>query len=164
MLAVNRDGDLDTLDACADLADRRLTYEFRESPSRLVGWILRQCSADWILRLDDDEVPSAALLRALPDLMRDRRPCEVLIKRGGCIAARTDDLRAVALERRVPVTAAAQPPGAWRFDGRVHTDVRVAGERRLLETPMYHAALVLSPLEARRRRALAYEMLRPGVA
>ena len=165
VLAVNRDGGLDTLDACADLADRRLTYEFSDSPSRLIAWVLHQCSADWILRLDDDEVPSAELLRALPGMLRDRRPLELMIKRRWL---HPDSGRMIAAP--APWNAEYQSrivrnlPGVWRFDGRVHTDVRVEGERRLVEAPIYHCALLLNPFEDRRRRALDYEVLRPGVA
>src|SRR4051812_8567450 len=59
--------------ACADLVDRRLAYAFVWPPSRYIAWILHQCSAEWILRLDDDEAPSRALLDALPALVGDRR-------------------------------------------------------------------------------------------
>src|SRR4051812_37124865 len=68
VLAVDGAGDPEVLETCADLADQRLRFELRDSPARLVGWIQHQCTADWILRLDDDEIPSPALLAALPDL------------------------------------------------------------------------------------------------
>lgn len=165
VLAVNRDGDTDTLDACADLADRRLTYEFEESPSRLIAWLLNQCSGDWILRLDDDEVPSRALLEALPELLRDRRPTEVLVKRRWLYR---DAGQAIAAPAPWSVDYQCRllrnVPGSWRVDGRVHTEVRATGESRLLDTPIYHATLLLGELDARRRRAVRYEMLRPGVA
>ena len=165
VLAVNRDGGLDALDACADLADRRLTYEFADSPSRLIGWVLHQCSADWILRLDDDEVPSAELLRALPHLIRDRRPSLLAIKRRW-LHPSPDRMIAQpsAWATEYQPRALRNLPGTWRFDGRVHSDVQVAGERRLVEAPIYHCALVLQDSQARRERALAYELLRPGVA
>ena len=165
VLAVNREGGLDTLDACADLADRRLTYDFDDSPSRLIAWVLHQCSADWILRLDDDEVPSAALLRALPELIHDRRPSELFIKRrwlyreAGTMIARPAPWNAEYQSRVL-----RNLPGAWRFDGRVHSDVRVLGDRRHVEAPIYHCALLLQSPEAREKRALTYELLRPGVS
>src|SRR5690242_20450211 len=71
VLVVDRNGDTGALEACADLADRRLTFELRDSPARLIGWIQHQCACDWILRLDDDEVPSDSLLAALPALAAD---------------------------------------------------------------------------------------------
>jgi hypothetical protein len=163
VLAVNRDEGGETLDACADLADRRLTYELEESPSRLIGWILHQCTADWILRLDDDEVPSLELLRALPDLIRDRRPSALAIKRRWL---HSEPGRMIA--RPAPWNIEYQTrlvrnlPGTWSFDGRVHSDVTVAGELRHVEAPIYHCALLLSPLAARRERAVAYEVLHPG--
>ena len=111
VLAVNREGGLDTLDACADLADRRLTYDFEDSPSRLIAWVLHQCSADWILRLDDDEVPSAALLHALPELIRDRRPSAAVHQAPLAVSRAGDDDRPTRpVERRVPIPRPAQPP------------------------------------------------------
>src|SRR4051812_13963847 len=77
VLAADRSGDPEVLTACADLADKRLRFDLRDSPAQLVGWIQHQCSADWILRLDDDEVPSRALLDALPELMAERRLSEI---------------------------------------------------------------------------------------
>src|SRR5688572_6934216 len=81
VLAVDRNGGEETLEACADLADRRLVYELERSPVWLVGWILHQCSCDWILRLDDDAVPSAALLDAPPELTAERYPTVIRIAR-----------------------------------------------------------------------------------
>ena len=60
------------LSAYATVADRLFTAEFRHLEFHL-QWLHDQCSGDWILRLDGDEVPSRALLDALPDLLRDRR-------------------------------------------------------------------------------------------
>src|ERR687894_497446 len=73
VLAVDDRADPAILEACAGLADQRLTYEFVPPPCRLIGWLQHQCSADWLLRFDDDEIPSRALLDALPELTADRR-------------------------------------------------------------------------------------------
>src|SRR5215203_2992514 len=68
VVGVDDSDDHGTMEACADLADRRLSFASTGVPCRPIGWILRQCSGDWILRLDDDEVPSARLLEELPAL------------------------------------------------------------------------------------------------
>ena len=110
-------------------------------------------------------MPSAALLRALPELMRDRRPSELFIKRrwlyreAGTMIARPAPWNAEYQSRVL-----RNLPGAWRFDGRVHSDVRVLGDRRHIEAPIYHCALLLQSPEAREKRALTYELLRPGVS
>ena len=40
----------------------------------------------------------------------------------------------------------------------------VLGDRRHIEAPIYHCALLLQSPEAREKRALTYELLRPGVS
>jgi hypothetical protein len=65
------------LAACADLIDRPLIFDYEPPPDRYYPWLHHQCSGDWILRLDDDELPGTALLELLPELARDRRRTNV---------------------------------------------------------------------------------------
>jgi hypothetical protein len=162
VLAVDRDGDPEILDACGELADRRLVYELRGSPARLVGWIMHQCSCDWTLRLDDDEVPGASLLEALPELISDRYPTEILLDRRWLFP--TPDRYIL----NWPWTTVFQGRmvrnvrGLWRFQGRVHTAGLFTGERRAVKLPFYHFDLILNSADARRRKVLAYEVEAPG--
>ena len=55
----------------AGVADRLLRFEYAGS-DRHWPWLARQTTADWLLLMDGDEVPSAALIDALPGLLRDR--------------------------------------------------------------------------------------------
>ncbi len=65
----------------AKWADRLLRYEYTNSPQRAVAWLHRQCRGDWILRLDGDEVPSPALVAALPELTARRDVLQYWIPR-----------------------------------------------------------------------------------
>jgi hypothetical protein len=56
----------------------RIEFDYLE---RHLGWLHAQCSGDWILRLDGDEVPSAALLRELPELVRSTRVEQYMLPR-----------------------------------------------------------------------------------
>jgi hypothetical protein len=165
VLAVDRSGDTSALEACADLADRRLTFELRDSPARLIGWVQHQCTGDWILRVDDDEVPSDALLAALPALASDPYPLAFHLRRHWVypapdryIASRpwSIDYQAGRLVRNLP--------GAWRFDGAVHTVGTVEGEQRFVDAPLYHYDLLATPTAARRSKRVQYESEWPGVA
>jgi hypothetical protein len=163
VLAVDRAGDPSALDACADLADRRLGYELDGPPSKLIGWIRSRCSGDWILHLDDDEVPSAALLEALPGLMAERRPLGYGLLRRWVYPSSDRYLGTApwgveSLERLI-----RNVPGAWRFDGRVHTTPYATAEIRHVALAFYHLDLVAQPEAARRAKAVAYETFRPGV-
>jgi len=53
-------------------------------------------------------------------------------------------------------------PGIWTFPGIVHGALQVVGERRLVPEPIYHADLLLSPLEQRRAKRDRFERQRPG--
>jgi hypothetical protein len=162
VVAVDRNGDPDNLQACADLADRRLTFELHSAPGRLVGWIMHQASSDWILRLDDDEVPSAALLSSLRHIIADRYPSEIALKRRWLFPTPDRYLACPPWGYDFNQRLVRNSPGLWRFEGRVHTAGTVLGERRLLELPLYHLVLLTMSLKQRRRKAVFYESERTG--
>jgi hypothetical protein len=163
VLAVDRRRGGDTLDACADLADRRLTFELDGTASRLIGWVLAQCSGDWILRLDDDEVPSASLLASLPELVTDRRVEQVLLERRWLFPDAGHHLTESPWRWEFLPRLLRNSPGSWRFRGRMHDHGDLAGEQRLVDAPFYHLDLVLNSLDDRRRKSLRYEARRPGL-
>lgn len=163
VLAVDRDGGLDTLDHCADLADRRLTYEFRDTAARLIGWVLHECTSDWILRLDDDELPSTALLEALPELLGDRYPLEYGLRRRWLWGDRDHYIASPPWTLEFQTRLLRNVAGQWSFDGRVHSVGTSVGEQRLVDLPIYHGALLMASDDERRRKALRYESLRPGL-
>ena len=45
---------------CARYADRLFCLEPIGTSERAVAWLNEQCTGDWILRLDDDELPARA--------------------------------------------------------------------------------------------------------
>src|SRR5438128_239428 len=56
---------------CADLAgvaDRLAVYPYAEPVDRPLPWLCSQCRSEWTLVIDDDELPSLALIEALPSL------------------------------------------------------------------------------------------------
>ena len=162
VLAVDRRGDLGTLDACADLADRRLTFELDGSASQLIGWVLNQCRAEWILRLDDDEVPSPALLAELPELTRGRAS-RVGIERRWLWPAPDRYLSGSPWRWEFLPRLLRNVPDAWRFAGRMHDHGDLRGDERLARGPVYHLDLLLATPEARQAKALRYEARRPGL-
>jgi predicted O-methyltransferase YrrM len=56
----------------ADVADVLTRYEHAGS-NRHWPWLVTQAQGDWLLLLDGDELPGAALVAALPELAADRR-------------------------------------------------------------------------------------------
>src|SRR4051812_29800070 len=161
VVALDRSGNLGALEACADVADRLVTFDYAPPPCRNIGFVQHQCSGDWLLRLDDDEIPSRALLDALPELVADRRPTHYGLSRRWL---HPDPGRYVANAPWQPdyqLRLVRNVPGIWRFTGEMHDGAIVLGERRLVDLPIYHADLLLLDVDARRRKAEKYERLRP---
>ena len=161
VLAVDRTGDLDALEACAELADRRMTFEYAAPPCRNIGWLQSQCGCDWLLRFDDDEIPSAPLLAALPELTADRRPTHYGLSRRWLHGDADIYVTSPPWHPDYQLRLVRNLPGIWRFTGEMHDGAVVLGERRLVDLPIYHADLLLLDLQARRRKAETYEGLRP---
>src|SRR4051812_47982559 len=55
----------------AAVADRIVLYPYAEPVDRPLPWLFGQCRGDWALFVDDDEIPSLALIDALPRLCAD---------------------------------------------------------------------------------------------
>jgi hypothetical protein len=161
VLAVDDRADPQIHAACAALADRRLTFEFVPPPCRLIGWLQHQCTADWLLRFDDDEIPSQALLDALPELIAERRLTHYGLTRRWLHGDARTYLLAPPWQPDYQLRLVRNVPGLWRFTGAMHDGAIVLGERGLADLPIYHADLLLLDADARRRKAERYERLRP---
>jgi hypothetical protein len=153
----------DAVPRLAAVADRVLTYPFTEPCDRPIGWVFRECRGPWILNVDDDEVPSPALVAALP----------ALLERGGFTHAW------VARRWLYPDvdTYLAEPPWGSEYQLRLvrgdspliqfseefHRPVVAHGPSRYVEEPLWHLDTAVNPLHSRREKALAYEHARRGM-
>jgi hypothetical protein len=163
LLAVDRRGDTATLELCADVVDR--SYELEDAlPARALGWLMHECTGDWILRLDDDEVPSASLLAVLPETIRAKHLASVALTRRWLYPDTRRYLSSHPWTPDYQLRLVRNLPGIWRFPGLVHDEFHASGERRFLPHPLYHLDLLLHPLEARRSKRELYEFHRPGHA
>ncbi len=72
VVAVDSRLDPHRLGRYAEVADRLLRYEFVGSSEQAIPWITAQCTGDWILRIDGDEVVSPTLIERLPELTAAR--------------------------------------------------------------------------------------------
>ena len=71
LIAADSRVDEQTLAGYDALADRLFRIEFCRA-ERHLAWLLAQCSRDWIMRRDGDEVPSRAFVRRLPEMLSSR--------------------------------------------------------------------------------------------
>ncbi|MDX6690836.1 MAG: hypothetical protein QOG15_2293 [Solirubrobacteraceae bacterium] len=162
VLAVDDRAGPETLAVCEALADQRFTFAFAAPPVRVAGWLQHQCRADWILRLDDDEVPGQALLDALGDLTSTRRLTHYGLTRRWLHGDARTYLASPPWRPDYQLRLLRNIRSLWSFTGRMHEGVRMVGEGRFVDLPIYHADLLVNDLAARREKAVRYERLRPG--
>jgi hypothetical protein len=172
VVAVDRTSTDRTEEICARYADRLFRIEpTRPSEARgiafveqALAWLNDQCTGDWILRLDDDELLSAGLIEALPRLMRDRQITHYWLRRRWIVGRNQAQWLAdppwwpdwqLRLFRNIPSIV--------RVPGQLHSSYVVQGEARYVyEGAIYHYDLVYHPLAQRQQKIERYDRLSPG--
>jgi hypothetical protein len=148
--------------ALAGVADRLLGYAYAEPVDRPLPWLFRQCSGSWVLLWDDDEVPSGALLEALPGLLAADDVTGVWLPRRWLYPHPGSYLDAPPWRPDYQLRLLANDLRLLRFPNETHWQLTALGPSRYVDPPLYHADLVLNPLDARERKAGHYERLLPG--
>ena len=153
-------------DVRADLtavADRIFLYPYLEPVDRPLPWLFEQCRTDWVLSIDDDEIPSVALIEALPTLCAARDVTHYSLPRRWLfpdLGTYLDDapwrpdyqLRLVRTDARF-----------IRFSDEFHRPIAAAGPGRFLELPLWHVDTIIRSHEQRLEKARRYERTRPGM-
>jgi hypothetical protein len=163
VVAVDERVDPDALGAVAELADTLVRYPFAPPVERPFAWLHSLCRGDWIFRVDDDEVPGAALLDALrtPGALPGHDGALThayfprrWLWRDGFLA---DDPWAPDWQLRLVRPAAA------RFPGLMHVPIHADGPHAYVEAPLYHLDLVVNDRAAREEKARRYDRERVGL-
>ena len=145
------------------VADKLLRVEYAYT-SRYLAWLYAQCSGDWILRVDADEVLSPALVAAIPELIQDR------------------GVRQYWIPRRwlYPDTSSWLDESPWwpdfqlrlnkndcylRFaDGQLHAGGALSQPpAAYLELPLYHLIFLSTGTQEREASTARYDAIRPGM-
>ena len=145
----------------AAVADRLLRVQLGEWPEQALTWLHRQCTGDWILRVDADEICSPALLAALPELVDAR------------------DVRQYWIHRRW----LWPDPGHWLaewpwspdaqcrlyrndaqlfFSGRALTGAEPCFPSRDVSAPLYQLGCLVNPVATRAATAERYARMNPA--
>jgi Glycosyl transferase family 2 len=164
VVAVDESSSDSTEAVCAKYADRLFRLEPIGYVERALAWLNGQCRGDWILRLDDDELPSLGLVNALPQLTSDREMTHYFLPIRTVINAQSP--RWIGERPWWPrwqlrlfrnISSIVQAPE------RLHTNYVVQGAGRYVdEGALYHLDLIYHTDSQRQEKVERYESLSPG--
>lgn len=148
--------------ALASVASRLLRYPYEEPVDRPLAWIHAQCTGEWVLTIDDDEVPSQGLLDALQELTSARDVTHYWLPRRWLYPTADRYLTARPWQPDYQPRLVLNDPRVVSFPTETHVPVAAIGPSRYLETPLYHLDTLLNSRQAREAKAERYERLHPG--
>jgi len=162
VIAVDDRVDTRLLVPLAELADDLVLYPYLDPVDRPVGWVHSLCTQDWILWLDDDELPGTELLRELPKLLAAAEETHYWLPRRWLYGSPRTYLAGAPWEPDLQLRLVQNDPRLLWFPGVTHRPIEAVGPHRFLPWPILHSDLLLNPLEARRQKARRYETVAPG--
>ena len=145
------------------VADRVLRWEYEAPLEVNLGPVHARCGGDWVLRIDGDELPSAALIERLADRSWADGVTHAYVARHWLWPDPASQLAAHPWRPDFQLRLLRNDPAVVRFPRLEHELPAVAGAGRFLEEGVYHLDLLLADEAARRRKAAAYERRRPGL-
>ena len=159
IIAADSRVDDETLAAYASLADRIFKIEF-SMVERHLGWLYAQCSGDWILGLDGDEVPSQAFVRRLPELLASREAQQFWIS-VAWLFPDADRMLVSTPWSQGFINRLVRNDGTLRIRGLQHLHSEPVAPCEYVGEPFYHLELLIADVESRRDKAVRYEVSRP---
>jgi hypothetical protein len=146
--------DLSPLGVVAD-PDRLFQIELDTFPESSMAWLHAQCSAEWILRVDDDEVVSAGLIEQLPELTRARDVVQYWLARRWLYPDAGHWLDQWPWFPDFQGRLVRNDIQLW-FPGLCHSSVVLTPPARYLDSGIYHLAHLLCSREERERKVERY--------
>jgi hypothetical protein len=145
-----------------EVADVLVRYPYLDPVDRPVGWLHSLCSGRWILNVDDDEIPSSALLELLPSLLADEAVTHFYVPRRWPFPDAESCLDEPPWHPDWQLRLVRNDTRLLWFPGVTHWPVQAVGPHRYLEAPLYHLDLLVNSREQRESKAAAYERALPG--
>jgi hypothetical protein len=149
--------------AVADLADTLLVFPPTSPADRPIAWLFGSCSGTWIFNIDDDEVPSPALVAALPEIVRREDITHAWIARRWLYPTPERYLAARPWGTEFQLRLTLADERFLQFSDVFHRPLVCHGPSTYVESPLWHLDAVLNPAAKRRMKAAAYEQERPGM-
>jgi len=141
----------------ARVADVLVHYPYADPVDRPVGWIHSLCTGDWILWVDDDEIPSAALVRVVREIPRGTSVTHCFVPRRTLWRDPESVLLGTPWVPDFQLRLVQNDPRVVWFPGITHWPIQSLGPHRYLDEPLYHTDLLLNPVERRREKVRRYE-------
>lgn len=163
VVAVDRERLDDVREAVAGIADRVLAFPAFAPADRPIAWLFRECRGSWILNVDDDEVPSLALVDKLPALLLRADVTHMWIARRWLHPTVDTFIGAAPWGTEYQLRLVRSDDRFLQFSDEFHRPVICHGPSAYVEEPLWHLDTVLSPAASRRAKAAAYEEERPGM-
>jgi hypothetical protein len=149
--------------ALAVVADRVISYPYADPVDRPVPWLVEECRHEWVLLLDDDQIPSAALVEVLPELVAASGPTHYWLAQRWLYPDASSYIDEAPWNTDYQLRLLHRDPRFVRFSDEFHRPVVAAGPGVYVPHPLWHAdPLVLSQAE-RLAKARRYERARPGL-
>ena len=161
-VALDDRADEATAQALAAVADRVIRYPYAEPVDRPLAWIHSECRGDWVLTVDDDEIPSRRLLDTLPFLVAATDVTHYWLPRRWLYPTADRYLDARPWRPDYQPRLVLNDPRVLNFSDETHVPVAVLGPSRYLTESLYHLDTLLNSREAREAKAERYEHLYPG--
>jgi hypothetical protein len=161
VVAVNGRFTQEELEPLVGLADRILPCEMRADflQERYRAWLYAQCRGEFICTVDTDEVPSAALLAALPELASARDVVTYLTACRWCFPDVEHWLDEYPWEPSWKMILVRNDPATLQIKGGVHEGVMAVSPYRFMELPIYHLSDATLALEQREAKVDFYDTL-----
>ena len=152
--------------ARADLepvADRIVVHAYADPVDRPLPWLFGQCRGDWALAVDDDEIPSLALIEALPALCADDSLVHYSLQVRWLYPDASTYLDEAPWQPHWAARLLRTDTRLIRFSDDVHRAILTSGPGRYVDLPLWHADAILRPFEGRLEKVRRYERARPGL-
>jgi hypothetical protein len=146
----------------AAVANKVVLFPHREPADSIIPWLHAQCRSDWILNIDDDEVPSNALLHDLPQLLA-ADVTHWWLPRRWLFGNHETWLDEPPWVPDYQLRLYRNDPDTLRFSDEFHRPVVASGPAGFARQPLWHLDCLLNSFEHRREKALAYERARRGM-
>jgi hypothetical protein len=155
VVAVDVSGGERDLTPLGAIADSLFEVEIDTFLESAMAWLHAQCSAEWILRIDDDEVVDAGLLEQLPELTQARDVVQYWIARRWLYRDPRHYLGEWPWFPDFQGRLVRNDPQLW-FPGLCHSSIALTPPVRYLESGLYHLVLLQADRHERELKVQRY--------